>query len=87
MNTWTVQTTPAFDRQLRRLDRPVQVRILSYLQAVAALPDPRQRGKGLTANRSGQWHYRVGDHRVIVEINDNQLIVCALTIGYRSEVY
>ncbi len=84
---WRLLTTPEFDRAIRRLDRPTAVRILRYLTRVVALPDPRTRGKGLTADRSGQWRYRIGDYRVLVEIQDGQVTVLALTVGHRSEVY
>ncbi|MDQ1294974.1 MAG: mRNA interferase RelE/StbE [Actinomycetota bacterium] len=84
---WRIETTPAFDRELRRLDRPVQARIIAYLQTVAELPDPRLRGKALTADHAGTWRYRVGDHRVLVRILDEQVIVLALTVGHRSDIY
>jgi mRNA interferase RelE/StbE len=46
--------------------------------------DIRQRGKGLTANLAGLWRYRVGDYRVIREIQDGELLV--LQVAHRSEV-
>ena len=49
--------------------------------------NPRIHGKGLTSNRSGEWRYRVGDYRIIVEIQDNEVIVLVLNIGHRSSVY
>ena len=49
--------------------------------------DPRQHGKGLTANRSGQWRYRVGDYRLIAEIIDNEIVILILRIDHRSKVY
>nr|WP_255304156.1 type II toxin-antitoxin system RelE/ParE family toxin [Megasphaera sp. DISK 18] len=49
--------------------------------------DPRQYDKGLTANRSGQWRYRVGDYRIIVEIEDTKVIVLVLEIGHRKNIY
>ena len=49
--------------------------------------DPRAIGKGLTANRSGQWRYRIGDYRLICQIEDNELIILALTIGHRRDIY
>jgi mRNA interferase RelE/StbE len=54
---------------------------------VSELPDPRLRGKALTANHAGTWRYGVGDHRVIVRIIDEQVTVLALTVGHRSNVY
>lgn len=54
---------------------------------VAALDDSRSRGKGLTANLSGLWQYRVGDYRILYYIKDDELIVTVLEIGHRSSVY
>ena len=49
--------------------------------------DPRLHGKGLTANCSGQWRYRIGAYRLICHINDNKLIILALSVGHRRDVY
>lgn len=49
--------------------------------------DPRAHGKGLTANRSGAWRYRVGDYRVLCEIREEELIVLAIEIGHHREIY
>ena len=49
--------------------------------------DPRAHGKGLTANRTGQWRYRIGDYRLICLIIDNELIILAMTVGHRREIY
>lgn len=47
----------------------------------------RQLGKSLTANRSGQWRYRIGDYRLICQIDDGRLVILALSVGHRREVY
>ena len=70
--------TPHFARQFKKLDKFTQKKIKSY---------PRSRGKMLQANRSGQWRYRIGDYRVIVNIQDEKLIILALEIGHRREIY
>ena len=49
--------------------------------------DPRQYGKGLTANRSGQWRYRVGDYRLLAEIQDDKVVILILHVGHRSDIY
>ena len=49
--------------------------------------NPRVHGKGLIANRSGQWRYRVGDYRIIAEIQDNKVLILVLNIGHRREIY
>ncbi|WP_130178724.1 type II toxin-antitoxin system RelE/ParE family toxin [Cryobacterium sp. SO1] len=84
---WHVETTEQFDRQFRRLDRAVQRRVLTYLEGVEHLDDPRQRGKGLTASHSGVWRYRVGDYRILAQIRDDTMVVLALTVDHRKDAY
>lgn len=84
---WRIETTAAFEREIRKLDRTSQKRVLAYLIDVAELPDPRLRGRALTANRSGQWRYRVGDYRVIVMIHDSALVILALSVAHRAKAY
>lgn len=48
MTRWQVVTTAEFDKAVKRLDRPVANRVLDYLDTLATLNDPRDRGKGLT---------------------------------------
>jgi len=73
---WSVETTDQFDREFKKLDRAVRRRVLAYLHDVEGLDDPRQRGKGLTANHAGVRRYRVGDYRML-----------ALRVGHRRDVY
>ena len=49
--------------------------------------NPRSHGKGLTANRSGEWRYRVGDYRILAQIDDNKIIILLLNIGHRRDIY
>lgn len=49
--------------------------------------NPRQHGKGLTGNLKGFWRYRVGNYQIVCEIKDEELIVLAVVIAYRKDVY
>ena len=84
---WRVETTDQFEREFKKLDRAVQRRVMAYLEEIEVLADPRQRGKGLTANHSGVWRYRVGDYRVLAQIVDDTFTILALRIGHRADVY
>jgi mRNA interferase RelE/StbE len=85
---WKVEFTASAARQLKKLDRNLQKRVLAYLRAlVSECDDPRQRGKGLTGGLSGHWRYRVGDHRILCRIEQGQLVVVVLQLGHRSEIY
>jgi len=58
----------------------------SKMDSFDGCADPRRRGKGLTGNHGSEWRYRVGDYRIIAEIQDEKLIVLVLAIGHRSDV-
>lgn len=85
---YEVETTARFDREFRKLDRYTQRMIKAWIEKnLVGCDNPRQHGKGLTANRSGQWRYLIGDYRLICEIKGNELIILALSVGHRREVY
>lgn len=78
--------TKRFIKQLRKLDKFTQKRIATYLSS-HALDDPRPYRKALSANRTGQWRYRIGDYRVICQIQNDELIILALSVGHRKDSY
>ena len=85
---YTVATTTRFDREFKKLDRYTQRMIKAWIDKnLIGCTYPRQYEKGLTANRSSQWRYRIGDYRLICEIQDNELIILALSVGHRRDVY
>lgn len=86
---WQIDYTRQAQRQLAKLDKPAARRILDYMdQQVAPLADPRSLGKALTGHKLGSyWRYRVGDYRVICDIQDGVLRVLVVTIGHRKQIY
>ena len=74
-------------KQLRKLDRTVAARIADYLESVAALDDPTTRGKNLRGEYGGIWRYRIGDFRVLCDINKRTLTILALEVRHRSKSY
>ena len=86
--SYSVRTTERFDREFKKLDKYTQRMIKLWIDKnLDGCTNPRQHGKGLAANRKGQWRYRIGDYRIICEIEDNEVIILALTVGHRREVY
>ena len=49
--------------------------------------NPRIKGKALTGDLKGLWRYRVGDYRILAEIQDNKIVILILDIGHRSKIY
>ena len=85
---WTVEYADTAKGQLRKLDKQTARRIVDYMDArVAGSDDPRSAGKALTGPLGGLWRYRVGNCRVICEIQDGILRVLVVRIGNRREVY
>jgi mRNA interferase RelE/StbE len=84
---YEVEYTATALRQLRKLDRQVARRIVDALDQVSSLDDPRSRGKSLVGDRAGISRYRVGDYRVLCELRDAELVILALAVGHRDEVY
>lgn len=85
---YRVETTPRFDKEFSKLDKYTMKMLKAWIQKnLVNCEDPRAKGKGLTANRSGQWRYRIGDYRLICLIEDDKLVILALSIGHRRDVY
>lgn len=85
---WTVEIGDFAESQLIKLDRPVRDRILTYLgERIEGCKNPRHFGEPLKANKAGLWRYRVGDYRIICEIQDERLVVVAIAVGHRRDVY
>lgn len=85
---WTVEISSFAEKQLRKLDRSVQKRLLDWLDdRIEGCKNPRHFGESLKGELGGLWRYRVGDHRIICEIQDDRFIVLALAIGHRREIY
>lgn len=85
---YQLTTTDKFDKAFKKLDRQTQKIIKAWIDKnLMDCEDPRIHGKGLTANRSGQWRYRVGDYRILAEIQDNQLVLVLIDVGHRSRIY
>jgi mRNA interferase RelE/StbE len=89
MATWKVEIDREAKRDLDKLDPQVIRRIERFLyERVAELVDPRSIGEALRGSKLGEfWKYRVGDWRIICEIQDAKLVVLALRVGHRREVY
>lgn len=84
---WELEYSKSFHQAAKKLDHKILARTRKYLMEVAELPDPTLRGKALAGNLRGYWRYRIGNYRVICEIDRGKLIVIAITIAHRREIY
>jgi mRNA interferase RelE/StbE len=77
---WTIEYSSAALRHLKK--------ILDYRDnRIARAANPRDFGKPLRHDKYGLWRYRVGDFRVICELDDNRLVVVVQAVGHRSTIY
>ena len=75
-------------KQLKKLDKHIAALIIGWLEKnIQNCENSRLHGKGLVENKSGQWRYRIGDYRVICEIQDKEIIVLVLEVGHRRDIY
>ena len=83
-----VEFTDQAKKQLKKMDKHTASLIVGWIRKnLEGYSNPRIIGKGLVANRSGQWRYRVGDYRLIAEIQDEKIIILIVSIGHRREIY
>ena len=75
-------------KQLKKMDKRISALIIGWLEKnIENCDNPRIHGKGLVGNKSGLWRYRIGDYRVICEIQDKEVIVLVLDVEHRREIY
>lgn len=86
---WRVEFDPDAVKDLKKLDKQVQARILDFLrERLARLDNPRELGEPLAGSKLGNyWKYRVGDWRIICDLQDQRIVVRVLRVGNRREVY
>jgi mRNA interferase RelE/StbE len=86
---WAIEFDEAAKKELAKLDRQVAKRLLDFLkQRVISLKDPRSVGQALKGSKLGEfWKYRVGDFRIIANIEDKKMIILVLRVGNRREIY
>ena len=85
---WKVNFEPRALSELKKLDRSARLRAVRFLQErIAGDHDPPDSGKPLTGDQVGLWRYRVGEYRMVCQIDDESGSVWVLRIAHRKEVY
>ncbi len=85
---YSVRYLPQVVKTLEKMDKYTKRIIVEWIEKnLVDCEDPRIHGKPLSANRAGQWRYRIGDYRVLAKIEDNELIILVIAIGHRKEIY
>ncbi len=87
---WRIDFNKRAARELKKLKKgspQTGERIVRELIEISKMDDPRSRGKAMTGDYAGYWRYRVGNYRIICDIVDEKLLILALEIGHRREIY
>lgn len=85
---YKLEFSKRFDKQFSKLDKSTQRYLFNWLiKNVDNVENPRYSGKSLTGNKTGLWRYRIGNYRVIADINDDSCIILALEVGHRKDIY
>lgn len=85
---YQVEFEKGAQKAVKKMDKYQSLLIMGWIQKnLVNCTDPRQHGKGLTVNRSGEWRYRIGDYRLIADINDETVTILMLEIGHRKNIY
>ena len=88
MSCFYVEISSEAEKKKKKFDRETQHLIFSYINRnLRNCPDPRASGKALTGPLRGLWRYRIGDYRLLAEIRDGEMLIIAVDVGHRSQVY
>lgn len=85
MDGYEVVLRPAAQRDLRKISEPSYGRIIAELNSLKEQPRPP--GVRKLVGQDNEWRVRVGDYRILYEIDDFNRIVRIFRIAHRREVY
>jgi mRNA interferase RelE/StbE len=85
---WKLEFTKQAQKFFNKLDSPIKQRIKEYFDNnLLKQHNPRALGKQLSGSHHDKWSYRVGDYRILAQIKDREMIILAVDVGHRREVY
>lgn len=85
---YEVRLEKSAQKNLKKMDKNDSKIIMSWISKnLVNCEDPYIHGKSLQGNLKGKWRYRVGNYRLICNINDKKLVILILETGHRREIY
>jgi len=84
---WKIEIKKSVAKEIKKLKKEVQKRIVNFLKKLEKCKNPRSHGKLLRGKKSELWRYRVGDYRIICKIEDKNVTILVLLIGHRKDIY
>lgn len=88
MKSYTVEYAAAAEKALKKMDKHVSGIIYDWIEKnLVGCENPRRFGDPLIEDLGDKWRYRVGDYRIVTEIEDDRVVILVVNIGHRSEIY
>lgn len=82
---YSITYTPSAAKAIRKLDKPTARRLLNAIGTLAS--NPRPSGCIQLKGGRGEFRIRLGDYRIVYDVQDDELVVLVLKVGHRREVY
>ncbi len=85
---YKIEIKPKAEKQLKKIDKIHRLHIIKWISKnLVDCTNPYTHGKALKGNLGEYWRYRVGNYRLIAEINNEKITICIVSIGHRKEIY
>ena len=85
---FAVKYTPQAIKDLKKIDKSIAALIICWIEKnLIDCQNPYLHGKGLKANHLGEWCYRIGNYRILAEIDEETITILVLSVGHRGKVY
>lgn len=85
MSNYLAEFSATAEKQFRKLQRSVQLRVVKVIRSLAT--EPRPRGSRRMQGYDDVYRVRTGVHRIIYSIEDHRLLIIVLKIGHRKDIY
>lgn len=86
--SYKVEYSKSAQKQIKKMDQYTKVMLTRWItKNLVDCSNLRQHGKVLKGNLKNQWRYRVGDYRILCDIEDDKLIILVINVGHRKEIY
>lgn len=86
--SYKVEYSKTAQKQIKKLDNYTKVMLMNWIKNnLVDCEDPRSRGKALKGNLKNQWRYRVGNYRILCDIEDGRLVILVISVGHRRDIY
>lgn len=88
MKNYIVDYTKLAKRSIDNLDNPIRTRIVTWIEKnLVGCENPRMHGTNLVNHSKGNWRYRVGDYRIIADIQDDKVVILVIDVVKRNYAY